>query len=100
MKRIIVRYKVKADRAQENIVYVQAVFAALEKSRPAGLKYSTFQLEDGVTFIHIASIETKDGTNPVGMLDEFKAFTADIKSRCEEPPVASDATLIGNYMLL
>ncbi len=97
MKRVIVRYKVKADKAQQNIEYIQAVFKALEKSKPAGLRYSTFQLEDGVSFVHIASIETEDNSNPLSAFDEFKAFSKDISSRCAEPPVASNATTIGNY---
>ncbi len=58
MKRILVRYKVKTESAQENIEYIQAVFGALENSKPEGLRYASFQLEDGVSFVHIASIET------------------------------------------
>jgi len=100
MKRVIVRYKVKEDRAQENIEFVQAVFSALERSKPEGLRYATFQLEDGVSFIHIASIETEDGSNPLGALAEFTAFTEDIASRCDEPPVASEVETIGNYRVL
>lgn len=100
MKRVIVRYKVKEDRAEQNIEHIQAVFRALEKSKPEGLRYASFQLEDGVSFIHIASIETKDGTNPLGSFNEFKAFTQDIASRCEEPPVASEVETIGSYRVL
>jgi hypothetical protein len=100
MNRIIVRYKVKEDKAQQNIKYIQDVFRALEKTKPEGLRYATFRLEDGVSFVHIASIETVDGANPLAALDEFKAFTQDIASRCEEPPVASAAETIGNYRVL
>lgn len=100
MKRIIVRYKVKQDQAEENIEYVKAVFNALENNRPEGLRYACFQLEDGVSFVHIASIETEDGTNPLPAFDEFKAFVKDIAARCEEPPVASEAAMIGAYKIL
>ena len=97
MKRVLVRYKVKADKAQQNIEYIQEVFSALDKSKPEGLRYASFKLEDGLSFIHIASIETEDGENPLLSYDEFKAFTQDIASRCEEPPIASTAETIGNY---
>ncbi len=100
MKRVIVRYKVKEDKARENIEYIQDVFRALEKSKPKGLRYASFRLEDGVSFVHIASIETEDGANPLSSFDEFKAFTKEIASRCEEPPVASAAETIGNYRVL
>lgn len=99
MKRVIVRYKVKEDKARQNIEYIQAVFSALEKSKPEGLRYTAFQLEDGVSFVHIASIETEDGSNPLAAFDEFKAFTQDIASRCDEPPVASSAETIGSYRM-
>ena len=99
MKRIIVQYKVKADKAQENIEYIQAVFDALKESKPQGLRYASFQLEDGVSFIHIASIETQDNSNPLALLDEFKAFTQDIASRCEVAPLALAAETIGSYQV-
>ena len=97
MKRIIVKYKVKADSLNQNIEYIRNVFNALKKSAPQGLRYASFQLEDGVSFVHIASIETDDGSNPLASFDAFNAFTRDIASRCEEPPVASIAETIGSY---
>ena len=52
----IVRYKVKADRASENIDFISAV------------------LDDGVE------------SNPLPQTEAFKRFVGDIKGRCEEPP--------------
>jgi hypothetical protein len=43
------------------------------------------------------AIETEDGANPLVLLDEFKAFTQNIASRCEKPPVSSAVETIGNY---
>lgn len=97
MNRVMVRYKVSQNKAQENIEYIQNVFGGLERTKPEGLRYASFQLEDGVSFIHIASIETEDGSNPLPSFDEFKAFTQDIAARCDEPPVASAAETIGSY---
>ena len=97
MKRIVVRYKVKKEQSAQNIEYIQAVFSALQKSKPEGLRYVTFQLEDGVSFIHIASIETEDGSNPLPSFAEFKAFSEDIAARCDEPPQVSSAETIGSY---
>jgi hypothetical protein len=61
------------------------------------LPYASFKLEDGVSFIHIASIETADGSNPLAALDEFKALVADIKDRCEIPPAPTELMQIGAY---
>ena len=99
MKTVMVRYTVKAERAEENVRYVEAVFGELERTRPAGLCYGTFRFLDGVTFVHLARIATEDGSNPLAALAPFKAFTAQIKDRCVEPPVSSEVTQVGAYRI-
>lgn len=97
MKRVMVRYKVKPDRAAENEAYIAGVFAQLRREQPAGLRYASFKLEDGASFVHIAAIDTADGSNPLIQLAAFQAFTAGIKDRCAEPPVAVALTELGSY---
>jgi len=97
MKRIMVRYKVKADRAAENEKYISKVFEQLMNERPSGVRYASFKLNDGVSFVHVVSIETGDGSNPLGTMSAFKDFTAQIKDRCEEPLVAADLTEVGSF---
>lgn len=99
MNTTIVRYKVKADRAVENIAYIKAVFKTLEASKPDGLRYVSFNLEDGLSFVHIAVTENGSTGNPLTQLDEFRKFVADIGDRCDEPPVASSASIVGSYRL-
>jgi hypothetical protein len=93
----LVRYKLKADKVEENKQLVKAVFEELNKNKPAGLRYASFGLPDGVTFLHIASIETADAKNPLSVTEAFPLFTKDIKDRCEEPPVAMDLSEVGAY---
>lgn len=100
MKRIMVRYKVKADRVQENEGYVAKVFAELKREQPAGLRYASFKLPDGLSFVHIVSLEGADNSNPLANLESFKAFTEHIKDRCDEPPVAVELTEVGAYAFL
>jgi hypothetical protein len=57
------------------------------------------KLADGTTFLHLAEIDTPDGTTPLSGIEAFKEFQKDLKDRCVEPPQASDVTLIGNYRL-
>jgi hypothetical protein len=100
MKTIMVRYKTKPDKAGENVRYIQKVFEELQRSSPAGLRYVSFTLSDGVSFVHIASIETADDSNPLTQSAAFKSFQAGIKDRCEEQPVATELTAIGAYRFL
>lgn len=97
MKRVMVRYKVKPDQAAENQRLVEAVYANLQRAAPAGLRYATFKQDDGLSFVHIASIETETGESPLPQLPAFQAFLAQIKERCTEPPVAVEVEAIGTY---
>jgi hypothetical protein len=99
MKQVMVRYKVKPELAQENERLVRAVYDELEQSAPAGLRYATFKLEDGVSFVHLASIETDDGHNPLQDIAAFKRFQANAGERQDEPAVSSEVQEIGSYRL-
>ena len=93
----MVSYQLKPERVAENEGLVAAVFEALRQARPAGLRYATFRVGDGVSFVHIVSHEEADGANALTALPAFKAFTAGIKDRCEVPPHRVDLTEIGSY---
>jgi hypothetical protein len=97
MKKIMVRYKVKPGRAVENEGYIAKVFEQLQREQPAGLRYASFKLEDGLSFVHLVSRDSADGQNPLTELPAFKAFVSGIKDRCEEPPVSVELSEIGSY---
>lgn len=99
MNTTIVRYKVKADRAEENRDYIRKVFEQLDRNKPEGLRYVSFNLDDGLSFVHIAVVETPNGKNPLPETSAFKDFLAEIKERCDEPPVAAAADIVGSYRL-
>jgi hypothetical protein len=100
MRKVVVRYKTKPEHSDENQRLVDNVFEELAATKPAGLRYATFRLADDVTFVHVASIETDDGSNPLGQTASFKEFQANLSERCDEPPAAQDATVVGSYRLL
>lgn len=95
----MVRYRVRPDRVAENETLVRAVYEELDRVRPEGLRYATFKLADGVSFMHLV-IETDQPGRILGQIAAFKAFTADIEGRCDEPPVATEVTLVGSYGVL
>jgi len=97
MKRVMVQYRVKADRAGENQQYIERVFEELRQNSPIGLRYASFKQSDGVTFVHIASVETENGENPLSKSPAFLAFQARISDRCEVQPVATDLEEVGSY---
>jgi hypothetical protein len=93
----VVRYTTKPDTADENQALIEKVFGELDAHCPSGLRYASFRLADGVSFVHIASVETNDGTSPLTASAAFADFVRGVNDRCEIAPVASAATLIGSY---
>jgi hypothetical protein len=93
----VVRYRTKPGRADENEALVEGVFAELASEHPEGLRYATFRLEDGVTFVHVAAMERTDGVNPLAATAAFGRFQQEIGDRCEEGPLVSSSTVVGAY---
>src|SRR5215472_6605145 len=91
----VIRYEMKADRAEENQRLVEEVFAELAKTEPEGLSYACFRLADGVTFIHVVTTEGEE--NPLMSLPAFARFQEAFGERVEVSPVRNAATVVGAY---
>jgi hypothetical protein len=95
MSQVIVRYTVKPERVAENEQLVRGVYDELRRTAPTGLRYATYRLEDGVSFVHVAA---SDGErSPLSDLEAFQRFTEGIRERCDEPPVVTQMHEIGSY---
>jgi hypothetical protein len=97
MRQVMVRYKVRPDRVAENERLVRAVYDELHRTEPAGLRYATFRMADGVSFVHLSTTETDDGRNPLTEVEAFARFQEGIGERCDEPPVVTELEAIGSY---
>lgn len=95
MRHVMVRDKVKKDRVAEHESLIRAVFDELAQAEPGGIRYGAFKQPDGVSFVHVAFVDAK--RNPLDAIAAFKAFTARIAERCDDPPVAVDLTAIGAH---
>jgi quinol monooxygenase YgiN len=96
MKTVMVRYKLKPESVAENEALLKQVFVQLARDKPAGMRYQVFKQPDGVSFVHLSAFDNAEG-NPLLQLDAFKAFTAGIKERCEEPPVPVELQQVGRF---
>ena len=93
---MMIRYKASEARADENAALIRAVFDEIRARAPKGIQYVCYRHADGVTFVHMATITTleKDWINA---LPSFKAFQAQLKERCVEPPVVSELNALESY---
>jgi hypothetical protein len=98
MKATVVRYQTRPEAADENQRLVEKVFAELAGTAPDGLRYATFRLADGVTFVHVA---VSDGeVNPLTQSPAFAEFQRGLGERVADGPVPSAATVVGSYGML
>jgi hypothetical protein len=73
------------------------VFAELNEREPEGFTYKVFRLEDGLNFIHVVIEHDVEEPDSLQDLPAFQAFLADIADRCDVPPVATGATVVGGF---
>ena len=97
MRQVMVRYKVKPEQAAHNEELVKKVYEELHRTAPGNFHYATFVLDDGVSFVHVASSESADGRSPLLDVAAFRAFQENIEERCDEPPVPVTLREVGSY---
>jgi hypothetical protein len=97
MKSTVVRYQAKPERAEENQKLIEAVFADLEDRQPEGFTYKVFRLDDGVSFLHVVIEHDVADADSLQDVPAFQAFVAGIAERCDVPPQAAGATVVGGY---
>ena len=97
-KTIVVRYRTRAEAADENQRLVEGVLAELAAEDPGGLRYAAFRLVDAGSFVHIVRYDTDD--DPLSRSAAFAEFQRGIGERLAGPPVPNEATLIGSCRFL
>jgi hypothetical protein len=95
-RKLMVRYRVRPECADENARLVRAVYDELASSRPPDFRYATFRLDDGVSFVHLA-FEDGLGASPLPTVAAFQEFQRGIRERCEETPVVTELNEVGSY---
>jgi hypothetical protein len=95
VKIAVVRYETKPEYADENQRLVQDVYAELAATAPDGLRYATFRLGDGVTFVHVAITDTEE--NPLQATTAFAEFQREFGDRVVGSAEVADAVLVGEY---
>ncbi len=91
----MVRYEVKPDQVEENERLARGFYAELAEAQPSWLRYATFVMDDGVTFVHLAVIETSQGE--LRDLAAFRAFREGLADRVVAPLANTPLRQVGSY---
>ena len=96
MNIMTIRTKVNPASVSDVEAAVGGFFAALDREQPAGIRYTSCRLGDGVTYLTL--LELDDGVdNPLPRLPEFTEFQNDIKEWAAAPPEAEQFTVVASY---
>ena len=91
------QYTVKEDYAETNKKNIEQVMSELRTLNNPGIKYSSFLLNDGKTFVHFGMYANEETMSIVSNLDSFKRFRQQLKeSQPEVPPQAEDLNLVAS----
>ena len=74
---------------------MKAVYTELHRTRPDGVSYATFRLNDQVTFVHV--VQVRQEPNPLLTIKAFAEFQAGIADRVDDGPVTEELTEVGSY---
>src|SRR5262249_62028830 len=91
---VVVSYLVRPEAVAEHVRLIEAVFAQLHAEQPGNVEYKVVRLADGVSFVHVSSADTPDGSNPLPELASFKGVGRDSAARVATPPVPTAADII------
>ena len=94
---VVVSYQVRPDAVAEHVRLIEAVFEQLHAEQPGNVEYKVVRLDDGISFVHISSADTPDGSNPLPGMAAFKEFGRDSAARVATTPVPTAADIIGSY---
>jgi hypothetical protein len=94
---VVVTYQLRPESMDEHVKLIEAVFEQLHREQPTDVDYRVMVLEDGVSFVHVSTSDTADGSNPLTRLEAFGRFNEGIGDRVATPPSPSQARLVGSY---
>ena len=95
MQRMLVRYRAKPEKIEENQRLIGDVFRELHAKSPKDVRYLVLRLSDG-TFYHLV----EDHAKTIPGLEAFAAFRRGGAERRIDEPQQLEATVIGNYRML
>jgi len=101
MKAVRVQYTVKSEFVEQNKNNIQAVMEEIRKNPIEGMFYSTYQLPDEVSFMHVNIAVDAETMNKLNNVAAFTKFRMALKA--SEPmmaPKGEDLNFVGSSINL
>jgi hypothetical protein len=97
MKIVRVQYTIRAEYVAQNSKNINAIVTELKALNHPGIKYSTYLLPDGKTFMHFDQFEDEAAHELLQGLESFKIFAAELDANgFEHEPRLELLSLVGS----
>ena len=98
MKIVRVQYTTTPEFVGRNRENIRAVVNELKELKHPGIKYSTYLMPDGKTFMHFDHFDNEEAHNVLTGLESFKKFSDELlASHLEVEPKLELLSLVGSY---
>lgn len=95
----VMTIRANVQREQAGVVEstAKAMFAAINQAQPQGVRYTSYRVGDGATYLVL--LELQDGVveNPLPGIGAFRSFQENLKGWLTEPPVPDQLMVVGEY---
>jgi hypothetical protein len=98
MNVLMVRAKIKEENVTDAQAAVEKVIQTLEQTQPAGVRYASCLLSDGVTFVALLKLGD-DGSHPLRDVPAYAEMVENLKQWYDGPPAVDRMTVTGSYGL-
>ena len=98
MNVLMVRAKIKEENVADARAAIEKVIQTFEQAQPAGVRYASCLLSDGVTFVALLELKD-DGGHPLRGFPAYQEMVESLKQWYAEPPAAERMTVTGSYGL-
>jgi hypothetical protein len=98
MNVLMVRAKIKEEHVADAQAAVEKVIKALEQTQPAGVRYASSLLSDGLTFVALVKLED-DGSHPLRDMPAYAEMVENLQRWYDGPPAVDRMTVTGSYGL-
>jgi len=93
---VLIRYTVRREELATHLEQVREVYADLERLRPDGLGYATYQLDDEVSFLEVLTGDA--GPEPLTASAAFRRFRSALDDRCQHKPELVEVHQVGAFL--
>ncbi|MGI5128487.1 hypothetical protein ACQEVB_16870 [Pseudonocardia sp. CA-107938] len=92
---VMTRCTIKPGEVERVLELLRAVYEELATVEPDGLRYASFQLDDGVSLVSF--VELEHGPQTLQQLPAFQRYRTELAQACVEPPVTAVLQEVGAY---